>query len=404
MTNKTFYIWWLTITASLGGFLFGYDTAVISGTLSMVREKFALNATFEGWYVSSALVGCILGVLFAGWMSDKYGRKKVLLLSATLFSISAFGCSLINSFSTLIIYRFVGGLGVGIASMLSPMYISEISPPKIRGKLVALYQLAITAGILASYLVNAWLLKQASGYGVLNSEIFTLIFKQEVWRAMLGMEALPALLFFLLLMFVPESPRWLIVKGMAGKAKSILLKTAVENEANAEIQEIESSLVVEKKSKNLVLEPGIKLALFLGVSLAVLQQFTGIDAIIYYGPRIMESAGFALSDALGSQVVIGAINMSFTLLAIWQIDRFGRKPLLLFGTSGMFLALLVIGQFIPLSLDNLGPSVTFWIFALFCIPTIVIGWKIMPETKGRSLEFIEKYWMEKQFIKTKEDN
>ena len=461
-TNKNLaFIWWITITASLGGLLFGYDTAVISGTLSMVRSQFELNAAMEGWYVSSALVGCVAGVSLAGWLSDKYGRKKVLLVAAALFTISAIGCAIISSFSALAIYRLVGGMGVGIASMLSPMYISEISPPAIRGKLVAMYQFAITFGILASYLINAWLLNQSTGFDFFVSSKLTLVFKTEVWRGMLGMEAVPATLFFVMLMLVPESPRWLIVKGKIKKAKLILLKTSGEHESEIEIKEIYESLETEQKSKNLILEPGIKLAVFLGVSLAVLQQFTGIDAIIYYGPRIMETAGFALNDALGSQVIIGAINLIFTILAILLIDRFGRKPLLLSGTFGMFISLAIIGflffldraegilllslllvfiasfafslgpvvwvilseiyptkirgramsiatmavwigtallgQFLPLSLDNLGQATTFWIFGFFCIPTMWIGWKIMPETKGKSLESIEKYWIEYKF-------
>jgi SP family arabinose:H+ symporter-like MFS transporter len=457
-TNKNpAFIWWLTITASLGGLLFGYDTAVISGTLSMVRIQFGLNAAMEGWYVSSALVGCVVGVSFAGWLSDKYGRKKILLVAAVLFTVSGIGCALISSFSALALYRLLGGMGVGIASMLSPMYISEISPPAKRGRFVALYQLAITVGILGSYLINAWLLNQSDGQAFFITNKLTLVFKTEVWRGMLGMEAIPASLFFILLIFIPESPRWLVIKGKTEKAKIILLKTSGEADSEIEMREIQESLETEKKSKSLILEPGIKMAVFLGVSLAVLQQFTGIDAIIYYGPRIMEQAGFGLSDALGSQVVIGAINMIFTLLAIWQIDKFGRKPLLLSGTLGMFISLLaigflffinraegilllslilifiasfafslgpvvwvilseiyptkirgramsvatlavwigtsLIGQFIPLSLDNLGPAFTFWIFALFCIPTMWIGWKIMPETKGKTLENIEKYWL-----------
>ncbi len=455
--KQQIFIWWLTLTASLGGLLFGYDTAVISGTLSMVKAQFGLNAALEGWYVSSALVGCIIGVSFAGWLSDRYGRKKVLLVAAILFSISAVGCALVSSFSALAIYRLIGGMGVGIASMLSPMYISEISPAAVRGRFVALYQLAITIGILASYLINARLLDQSAAGEFFVTEKLTLVFKTEVWRGMLGMEAIPAILFFILLIFVPESPRWLVTKGKTELAKSILLKSSGESETETEINEIRESMESERKTKNLALEPGIKLAVFLGVSLAVLQQFTGIDAIIYYGPRIMGQAGFGLSDALGSQVVFGTINMVFTLLAIWQIDKFGRKPLLLAGTLGMLASLIIIGflfitnqtggilllililvfiasfafslgpvvwvilseiyptrirgramsvatmavwvgtaiigQLIPLSLDNLGPAVTFWVFAFFCIPTIWIGWKIMPETKGKSLENIEKYWL-----------
>ncbi len=447
----------LALIASLGGLLFGYDTAVISGTLSMIRSQFGLNPVMEGWYVSSALLGCVIGVSFSGWLTDKYGRKLVLILAAVLFTVSALGCALIDSFSNLVLYRFIGGLGVGIASMLSPMYISEMSTPDSRGRMVALYQLAITVGILGSYFVNAWLLNQSDNGDFLIYEKLNLIFKSEVWRAMLGMESVPALLFFILLLIVPESPRWLTIKGKIDDAKSILSKFLGEEEVEDEIKEIRESLKTEQESRKLILDPGIKLAIFLGCSLAVLQQFTGIDAIIYYGPRIMEQAGFALSDALGSQVIIGTINMLFTLLAIWLIDRTGRKPLLIFGTSSMFLSLVVIGllfffgmaegifllvlilffiasfafslgpvvwvilseiyptkirgramsiatmavwigtftigQLIPLSLDNLGPSVTFWIFAFFCIPTIWIGWKIMPETKGKTLEEIERYWL-----------
>ncbi len=273
------------------------------------------------------------------------------------------------------------------------------------------------------------------------------------------MESIPALAFLLLLVFVPESPRWLVARGRQERALEIFRRAGGEADARRELEEIEQTLKKEKATKRLMWSSGIRLALFLGVSLAVLQQFTGIDAIIYYGPRIMESAGFALHDALGSQVLIGAINMGFTLLAIWKIDQFGRRKLLISGTSGMLVSLLAIGflflagraegmlllvfimvfiasfafslgpvvwvilseiyptsirgramsiatmavwigtatigQMIPLSLDRLGPAITFWIFALFCIPTIWIGWKMLPETKGKTLEEIERYWMER---------
>ncbi|MEE9463438.1 MAG: MFS transporter, partial [Bacteroidales bacterium] len=221
--KKRFYIFWLAIIASLGGFLFGYDTAVISGTLAFVRTQLGLAAAMEGWYVRSALVGCIAGVSVAGWLSDKYGRKIILLLAGILFSISAIGCAVSGSFSTLVLYRIVGGMGVGIASMLSPLYISEISPPGIRGRLVALYQFSIALGILCSYFVNARLLN-SSGFGLLDSESLQLVFKDEVWRAMLGMEAIPALLFFLLVTTIPKSPRWLVVNGQIQKASKILGK------------------------------------------------------------------------------------------------------------------------------------------------------------------------------------
>ncbi len=453
--NRKIYIIWLAVIASLGGFLFGYDTAVISGTLAFVRNQFGLEAALEGWYVSSALVGCIGGVSAAGWLSDKYGRKIILLMAATLFTISALGCAVSSSFSILVIFRIVGGMGVGIASMLSPLYISEISPPSLRGRLVALYQFSITFGILCSFFINAWLLDK-SIHGIFSSETFQLVFKDEVWRAMLGMEAIPAITFFILVTTIPKSPRWLVVKGKIDRATNILNRIIGSESAALEIRDIKETMTLKKESVKMLLMPGIKIALLLGVSLAVLQQFTGIDAVIYYGPKILEQAGFGLSEALGGQVIIGIINMLFTIIAILTIDKMGRKPLLIAGTSGMFVSLTaigmlfalgmaegilllsfilvfiasfaaslgpvvwvilseiyptrirgramsiatlacwigtaIIGQSIPLSLENLGPAITFWIFALFCIPTIYIGAKMVPETKGKTLEEIEKHW------------
>ena len=454
--NNRLYIFWLAIIASLGGFLFGYDTAVISGTLAFVRSQFSLEAAMEGWYVSSALVGCIGGVSAAGWLSDKFGRKIILLLAGILFSISAIGCAASGSFTTLILYRIIGGMGVGIASMLSPLYISEISPPGLRGRLVALYQFSIALGILCSYFVNARLLNN-SVLGSMNTEALELIFKDEVWRAMLGMEAIPAILFFILVTTIPKSPRWLVVNNQIQKASRILSRIVGPESAASEIKEIIETVNAEKDSLRMLLKPGMKLALLLGVSLAVLQQFTGIDAVIYYGPKILEGAGFGLSEALGSQVIIGSINLSFTILAILMIDKFGRRPLLISGTAGMLVSTTAIGllfvfdlaegilllsfilvfiacfafslgpvvwvilseiyptrirgramsiatfavwigtatlgQMIPISLENLGPALTFWIFALFCIPTLYIGIRLLPETKGKTLEEIERYWL-----------
>ena len=454
--NNRLYIFWLAIIASLGGFLFGYDTAVISGTLAFVRSQFSLEAAMEGWYVSSALVGCIGGVSAAGWLSDKFGRKIILLLAGILFSISAIGCAASGSFTTLILYRIIGGMGVGIASMLSPLYISEISPPGLRGRLVALYQFSIALGILCSYFVNARLLNN-SVLGSMNTEALELIFKDEVWRAMLGMEAIPAILFFILVTTIPKSPRWLVVNNQIQKASRILSRIVGPESAASEIKEIIETVNAEKDSLRMLLKPGMKLALLLGVSLAVLQQFTGIDAVIYYGPKILEGAGFGMSEALGSQVIIGSINLSFTILAILMIDKFGRKPLLITGTAGMLVSTIIIGllfafdlaegilllsfilvfiacfafslgpvvwvilseiyptrirgramsiatfavwigtatlgQMIPISLENLGPALTFWIFALFCIPTLYIGIRLLPETKGKTLEEIERYWL-----------
>ena len=278
MTNSKSgtYLTGLAFIAALGGFLFGYDTAVISGTLSFVRRQFILSPGQEGWYVSSALIGCVISVLWAGWLSDKYGRKKVLLLTAVLFSTSAIGCALAPGFSQLVGYRFVGGMGVGIASMLSPMYISEISPPDKRGRLVALYQLAITIGILAAFFINSWLLGASYTEGFLNRPVLHQVFKNEVWRSMLGMESIPALAFLLLILTVPESPRWLVVQNKLEKARKILNRTAGMNNTDSEIKAIQAAMAMETGSWKMLFDPGIRVAVFLGVSLAMLAQFAHI--------------------------------------------------------------------------------------------------------------------------------
>ncbi|MEX0600764.1 MAG: sugar porter family MFS transporter, partial [Rhodothermales bacterium] len=359
------YLLGLALIASLGGFLFGYDTAVISGTIGFVKDKFALDAVMEGWYVSSALVGCVAGVSVAGYLSDRFGRKRVLLLAAALFSVSAIGCALSGSQFSLIVFRLVGGLGVGVASMLSPLYISEISPANIRGRLVALYQLAITVGILCSYFVNAGLLSAAQAAAPAGGGLFQFVFVEEVWRGMLGSEVVPALLFFVLLLFVPESPRWLVARNRSGEAREVLSRVGGGTVADRQLREIHATLEHEPESwKRILAQPGIRFALFLGIALAFLTQVSGINAIIYYGPRILEEAGFALSDALGGQVVIGIVNVVFTFVAIWKIDDLGRRPLLIWGVSGLVMSLVVIGLLFRFDVTE-GPWLL--IFILFFI-------------------------------------
>ncbi len=449
------YLLFIALTAALGGFLFGYDTAVISGAIGFVKSKFALDAVMEGWFVSSALVGCIAGVSFAGELSDRLGRKRALIASGLLFSISAIGCAISASHTELIIYRLLGGVGVGVASMLSPLYISEVSPAKIRGRMVALYQFAITIGILFAYFSNAWLLKNSSTFEIQNALLHK-IFAEEVWRAMFGSEILPAMLFFITMFFVPESPRWLAAKGKNQQAGAILAKINGDSIAEKELASINKAIANEEKgSWKVLFHPGIKVAMFAGIALAILSQFTGINAIIYYGPRILEEAGLKLSDALGGQVIIGFVNVAATVFAIWKIDKYGRKKLMLAGVIGMAVSLVIIGilflfkmtsgviilifiltfcasfafgygpviwvllseiyptkvrgramslatlslwigtaligQFVPWMLETITPAGTFFVFALFCIPVPYILKKI-PETKGMSLEDIENAW------------
>jgi len=449
------YLYLVCVVAALGGFLFGFDTAVISGTISLVKSDFGLTAVSEGWFVSCALLGCILGVSVSGKLSDNYGRKIVLILSAFLFLISALGCMYASSFSSLIVFRLVGGIGIGVASMVSPLYISEFAPSRLRGTMVSLYQLALTIGIVTAYFTNAFLANHAGDHfsGIQMEKIFS----GEVWRAMLGLGGIPALIFLLSLIVVPESPRWLLSKGKKAEATKILIKIDGEEAANREVAAFSSQATVDGDgSMKTLFKPVYRKALWIGLLLPFLSQVCGINAVIYYGPRILEQAGFTLNNALGGQVTIGLINVVFTFVAIFTVDKWGRKPLLYIGIGGAVLSLVIIGclfqvgmvsgpwilifilafiacfafsfgpvcwvvigeifpngvrgkamslatltlwignffvgQLTPMMLEGLGSAWTFWIFAICCSPALYLTWKLIPETKGRSLEEIDAHW------------
>ncbi len=450
------YLLMLSIVAALGGFLFGFDTAVISGTEGFVKDKFQLDALAEGWFVGIALLGCILGVLIAGFLSDGFGRKPVLLLSSVLFSISAIGCALSASYTELVIYRLVGGLGIGVASIVSPLYISEISIAHMRGKMVTLYQLAITIGILAAYVSNYLILTASHTATYSNGSLWQWLFITELWRGMFGAGILPAIFFFLFLLFVPESPRYLISKGKEKKAHNIVARINGEENAQIEIREILLSFETKSGSFRDLFSPGIFKALVIGIALAMFSQFSGINAIIYYGIKILKEAGLGSGDAFWGQVTIGIVNTLFTFVAIFTIDKFGRKPLLIWGISGAVIGLLAIGilfalninssalllafilfyiacfafsfgpvvwvilaeiyptrirgramavatlalwfsvwlvgQFTPWLLETINAKGTFWLFGITCLPAIFITWKFIPETKNKPLEEIEKVW------------
>ena len=458
------YLVFLSVVAALGGFLFGYDTAVISGTIAQVTEQFRLDALQQGWYVGCALVGSIIGVLFAGILSDKFGRKFTMILSAILFSTSAIGCAVSVDFNQLVVYRIIGGVGIGVVSIISPLYISELAVAQYRGRLVSLYQLAVTIGFLGAYLVNYQLL----GYSTSNPDIVTgwwsLIFVTEVWRGMLGMEILPAVLFFIIIFFIPESPRWLILKGREEKATNILERIYTSSkDALFQLAETKSVLSSESKSEwKLLLQPGIRKAVIIGVCIAMLGQFMGVNAVLYYGPSIFENAGLSGGDSLFYQVLVGLVNTLTTVLALVIIDKIGRKKLVYYGVSGMVISLILIatyfiygeswgissifllvfflfyvfccavsicavvfvllsemyptrvrgfamsiagfalwigtyliGQLTPWMLQNLTPAGTFILFAIMCVPYMLIVWKLVPETTGKSLEEIERHWMKK---------
>ena len=456
------YLVFLSVVAALGGFLFGYDTAVISGTIAQVTEQFGLDALQQGWYVGCALIGSIIGVLFAGILSDKFGRKSTMILSAILFSTSAIGCAVSTDFNQLVIYRIIGGVGIRVVSIISPLYISEVAVAQYRGRLVSLYQLAVTIGFLGAYLVNYQLL----GYSMSNPDVSTgwwnLVFVSEVWRGMLGMETLPAIMFFIIIFFIPESPRWLILKGKEEKATNILERIYTSSkEALFQLTETKSVLSSESKSEwKLLLQPGIRKAVIIGVCIAVLGQFMGVNAVLYYGPSIFENAGLSGGDSLFYQVLVGLVNTLTTVLALVIIDKVGRKKLVYYGVSGMVISLVLIatyfiygeswgissifllifflfyvfccavsicavvfvllsemyptrvrglamsiagfalwigtyliGQLTPWMLQNLTPAGTFILFAIMCVPYMLIVWKLVPETTGKSLEEIERYWM-----------
>ena len=451
----------MAVVAAIGGILFGYDTAVISGTTEIVKNQFALSDIKEGWYVGCALIGSIAGVLVAGSLSDYLGRKLTMLISAALFSISAIGCAVCGSFDGLVAYRIIGGVGIGIVSIVSPIYISEVSPARIRGTLVSLYQLAVTVGFLLAYLMN-WLIDSNIDPSLaLNTADLTLwqkIMHTEAWRGMLGSETIPALLFFFIIFFIPESPKWLIVNGKLDKASAVLGKIyATDAEVKEEIAVTNASLKGETKGKwSDLLKPGILLAVIVGSAIAILGQFMGVNAVLYYGPKIFSEAGF--ENPMFSTVLVGVVNCVTTVLAVFIIDRVGRKQLIYWGVSGMIICLLAIGiyfawgaalglgngfmltfflayvfccaisisaivfvllsEMYPNSVRGRAMSIagfalwigtyligqltpvllgwsqagTFFIFAAMCVPYMLIMWKIVPETTGKTLEEIEAYW------------
>lgn len=454
------YLCFLSIVAALGGFLFGYDAAVISGTVSQVSVQFQLNQMDVGWFVGCALVGSIVGVLLAGKMSDLCGRKMTLLVSAVFFTVSGVSCAFVDTFDQLVFARILSGVGIGVVSVVSPLYISEIAIAQYRGRLVSLYQLAVTIGFLGAYWVNFQLLNFSES-GV-SLGIWDKIFVEEVWRGMLGLSGVPSVLFFIIIFFIPESPRWLLLKGHEKKAAEVFQRIYLSvSESDRQMNEVRSVMAESTCSSwRFLFEPGIFRAVLIGAGIAILGQFMGVNAVLYYGPSIFEKAGLSGGDALFSQVLVGVVNAVTTIVAVFIIDKIGRKKLVYYGVSGMVLSLLAIsfyfrfsgqfnlpnafllffflfyvfccaisicavifvllsemypmrvrgiamsiagfalwvgtylvGQLTPWMLQNLTPAGTFALFALMCIPYMIIVWKQIPETTGKSLEEIERYWV-----------
>ena len=457
MHSKSFLIL-TTIVSALGGLLFGYDTGVINGSQYYFSQYFDLNAVMKGWVVGSALLGCFVGAIVAGPISNFMGRKYSLILSSILFSLSAWGSGLPDflpqSVSLLVVFRLIGGLGIGLASMNAPTYIAEIAPAKIRGTLVSYYQLAIVIGFFVVFLATYFI-------GSTATEAENI---ENGWRYMLWSELIPSLSFLILLFFVPKSPRWLALKGLKTQALEVLTKIHGKEVANIEIQEIEKSLQKEEGSKKVnIFAKGVFSIIVIGTVLSALQQFTGINAVLYYGADIFEKAlGFGKDDVLAQQILLAGVNLVFTFVAMATVDRFGRKPLIYIGSVGMIVGFLLLGvslmtgnvglvsligvlmfvaafamsmgpvvwvvlsEMFPNKIRSIGMSIAvaaqwaanyvvsqtfpivaesevnnndFWsgslpyfIFSVFILAIIFFTMKYIPETKGKSLEELEDMW------------
>ena len=450
--NNKNYILFIALSAALGGLLFGYDTAVISGAIGNLTEFFHLSPVETGWAISSALVGCLIGAFFSDFLSDTFGRKVTMLITAILFILNSVGTAFPTSFTMFVLFRIVGGIGVGIASMVVPMYIAEIAPPKRRGALVGNYQLAIVIGIVVVYFVNYFIALQGDANWNLNIG----------WRWMFGSEIIPSLLFLIFIFLIPESPRWLFQKGETSKAIAVLQKLNTAEEVAQVQSEIENSLHQEDKNQWKHLgSPMFKKALFVGIGLSILQQLTGINAILYYAPEIFKSLGSSTDVSLLETSILGVVNLIFTLFAIKLVDKMGRKPLLYIGSIGMTISLAAVGLFIyfdavgnwvlpflllfmgafsiswgpivwvllseifPTKIRSLALAISvfiqwvanfvvtqffptlvenqwlkdhfngafpFYLFSVICLFSLFFVWKKVPETKNKTLEQIDTLW------------
>ena len=474
--RSAFYVIAVSFVSSLGGFLFGYDTAIISGCNTFLQAHFDLTPASLGWLVSSALLGTILGCIVSGMITDRFGRKHALILAAFLLTVSAIGSMLPPrflgypdhaiwlasdrgiAFSMLIIVRVIGGIGVGITSVVAPVYISELTLPQNRGKIVSVYQLSITLGILLAFLVD-WIVLHAAGEaaGIISergpSGILDWLFVEEIWRGMFGTEIPVALLFLILLFFTPESPRWLVTRGRTAEAMQTMVRIGGKEQAGRQLAEIEEMVKAESGGFRELFAPFLRVPLLIGVLLPMFSHLSGIAAIMYFAPNIINKAISSVEGSFLGAVLVGMVNSAFTFVAILNIERFGRRKLLLIGVSGALISLagvgvmfavgsrliiipllfyvasfafsygpivwviiseifptrirgmavsmgsfslMVTGFFItltnPVLIEHILPSGTFFLYAGLTIPAIWFIWKYVPKTKGKTLEEIERYW------------
>jgi sugar porter (SP) family MFS transporter len=377
------YIWGVTLVSAMGGLLFGYDWVVIGGAKPFYEKFFGLTTPAQiGWAMSSALAGCLVGALVSGALSDRFGRKRLLLLSAVLFTITGVLTALAPSFSVFIANRLLGGVAIGLASNLSPMYIAEISPASMRGRFVSVNQLTIVIGILSAQVVN-WLIAEPVPAGATAAQILASWNGQTGWRWMFGAEAVPAFLFFLLMFLVPESPRWLVKKGRPEEAETVLAKVGGPGFAAEALADIRSTLDAGEIGRvrfRELLEPGLAKVLLIGVALAVYQQWCGINVIFNYAQEIFTAAGYGVSDVLFNIVVTGAVNLVFTLIAIRLVDRLGRKPLMMAGSAGLAVVFGLIGA--SYALHSRGLHILLLVMvalALYALSLAPVTWVLLSE-------------------------
>jgi SP family sugar porter-like MFS transporter len=448
------YVWAISLVAAMGGLLFGYDWVVIGGAKPFFERYFELSSSFaKGWANSCALVGCLLGALLSGGLSDRFGRRRLLMLSGLLFLATGIGTALAQNFPSFIVFRILGGVGIGLASNISPMYIAEVSPAESRGKFVSLNQLTIVLGILLAQLVN-WMIAEHVPEGATSLDILNSWNGQYGWRWMFGAGVVPAALFFLMMFLVPESPRWLIKNAQDAEAQRILGRIGGPRYAARELAQIQATLVNETERVDFreLLEPKLRRVLVLGVTLAILQQWCGINVIFNYAEEIFQAGGYGVDQVLVNILATGVVNLLFTFVAIFTVDRLGRRKLMLAGEAGLALIYAVFG--LCLYFDAKGPQIlilvvsaiacyactlapvtwvviseifpnrirgaamsiavfalwaacflltftfptlnawlgtagVFWMYGLICAVAFVFFWRRMPETKGQSLEQIE---------------
>ncbi|MGQ9504362.1 MAG: sugar porter family MFS transporter [Thermogutta sp.] len=435
------YILLLTLVATLGGLLFGYDTAVIAGAIDYMVEKFSLTPAMKGWITSNILLGCAAGAILAGPLSDWLGRRRLLLGTAVIFGVSAIGTAVPANLTQFVFFRILGGLAVGAAALVAPIYIAEIAPAHLRGRLVALQQIAIISGMVVVAVVNWFIALQGDHTWNVHWG----------WRWMFGSETLPALLFLFCLGLVPESPRWLAKQGFVEEAREVLTRTSGAARAAWEIDQIQQTIAEETGRLSELFEPSYRKLLFIAIILAVLQQVTGINAIIYYTPTIFRSSGSTDIMALAWTILTQTVNLTFTLVAIAVIDSLGRRPLLLLTSVAMAVSLTLLGsafyqglsslwvslfvqcylasfaigmgpvvwvvlaeifptrtrglamgiatvalwladflitQTAPMMYDSWGPAYAFWSYAVLCVVCFFFVMIFLPETKGKTLEEI----------------